>query len=400
MTTTEEPRPIELRRAGFGPAPDAAALRERPGVVRVPTPFGPPAWLLTRHADVRRMLGDAASFRNGWTPDELAGGPRRDPRQLSGDRSGNLLSLDPPDHTRLRRLLTPEFTVRRMRRLEPRIVEIVDGHLDAVQRHGAPADLVSLFALPVPSLVICELLGVPPGDQDEFQTRTARQLDTTLGEREREALAAEALAYMQDLVARARRDPGEDLIGMLIREHAGAMTDAELVGIANLLLVAGHETTSNMLALGTLALLRHPEQAALVRDDPDAVPGAVEELLRWISIVNSGSPRLASRDVEIDGTTIPAGDLVLFNLPAANRDPAVAEDPDRLDVTRRPTNHVAFGHGVHHCLGAPLARAEMRVAFPALLRRFPGLRLATGEDGVAWASHKAIFGLGELPVAW
>lgn len=400
MTTTEDPRPIELRRDGFGPAPDAEALREQPGVARVPTPFGPTARLLTRHADVRRMLGDAETFRNGWTPEDLTDGPRRDPRQLSGDRSGNLLSLDPPDHTRLRRLLTPEFTVRRMRRLEPRIVEIVDDHLDALARLGSPADLVAHFALPIPSLVICELLGVPPADQDEFQTRTARQLDMTLGEQERTELAAEALAYMQNLVARARRAPGEDLLGMLIREHADAMSDAELVGIANLLLVAGHETTSNMLALGTLALLRHPEQLALVRDDPAAVPAAVEELLRWLSIVNSGSPRLATRDVEIDGSTIRAGELVLFNLPAANRDPAVTDDPDRLDVTRRATNHVAFGHGIHHCLGAPLARAEMRVAFPALLRRFPDLRLATGENDVAWASHKAIFGLEELPVAW
>ncbi|WP_083275196.1 cytochrome P450 [Pseudonocardia sp. HH130630-07] len=348
MTTTRDTRPVELRRTGFGPAPDAEALRAEPGVVRVPTPFGPSAWLLTRHADVRRMLGDAEVFRNGWTPADLADGPRRDPRQLSGDRSGNLLSLDPPDHTRLRRLLTPEFTVRRMRRLEPRIVEIVDDHLDAVERHGEPADLVSLFALPVPSLVICELLGVPPSDQDEFQARTARQLDMTLSEADRTALAAEALAYMQDLVARARRAPGEDLIGMLIREHSGAMTDAELVGIANLLLVAGHETTSNMLALGTLALLRHPDQLAVVRDDPGAVPPAVEELLRWISIVNSGSPRLAASDVEIGGSRIRAGDLVLFNLPAANRDPAVTDDPDRFDVTRRATNHVAFGHGIHH----------------------------------------------------
>ena len=392
---------VDLRREGFGPAPDAVALREREGLVRIPTPFGPAAWLLTRHADVRAMLGDADAFANGWTPEDI--GSARDPRQLSGDRTGNLLSLDPPDHTRLRRMLTPEFTVRRMRRLEPRIVEIVDEHLDALQHHGPLADLVATFALPIPSLVICELLGVPAADQDEFQERTAKQLDTTLPEAEKVALAAEALAYMQGLVARARRDPGEDLIGMLIREHGGDdadLTDAELVGVANLLLVAGHETTSNMLALGTLALLRHPEQLAVVRDDPDAVPAAVEELLRWLSIVNSGSPRLARRDVEIDGVTIHRGDLVSFQLPAANRDPAVVDDPETLDVTRRATNHVAFGHGVHHCLGAPLARMEMRVAFPALLRRFPGLRLAVADDEVRWATHRAIHGLVELPVAW
>ncbi|WP_433802079.1 cytochrome P450 [Actinomycetospora sp. CA-084318] len=395
MSTTE----ITTRREGFGPAPDVVAVREAEGVVRVPTPFGPAAWLLTRHEDVRRMLGDADGFANGWTPADL-GESGRDPRQLSGDRAGNLLALDPPDHTRLRRLLTPEFTVRRMRRLEPRIVEIVDAHLDAMAAAGAPADLVSTFALPIPSLVICELLGVPTGDQEEFQERTSRQLDTTLPEAEKVALAAEALAYMQSRVATARRDPGEDLLGMLIREHADAIADDELVGVANLLLVAGHETTSNMLALGTLALLRHPQQLARVRDDDDAVPAAVEELLRWLAIVNSGSPRLARTDVEIGGATIRAGDLVSFNLPTANRDPALVDDPETLDVTRPPTSHLAFGHGIHHCLGAPLARLEMRVAFPALLRRFPGLRLAVPDEEIRFASHRAIHGLVELPVAW
>ncbi|MER7013818.1 cytochrome P450 [Saccharopolyspora sp. NPDC000359] len=386
-------------RTGFSPAPDMAALRDRPGITQVPTPFGPSAWLLTRHADVRQMLGDAETFRNGWGPEDLDG-LALDPRQLSGDRSGNLLSLDPPDHTRLRRMLTPEFTVRRMRRLEPRIVEIVDQHLDAMERRGAPVDLVAEFALPIPSLVICELLGVPTADQAEFQARTNRQLDTTLPQSEKVELAAQSLAYMNELVARARRDPGEDLIGMLIRDHDDRLSNAELVGIANLLLVAGHETTSNMLGLGTLALLRHPDQLALVRDDPETVPKAVEELLRWLSVVNGGSPRMATRDVEFAGRTIRRGDLVVFNLPAANRDPELTDDPDRLDITRPASPHLGFGHGVHHCLGAPLARMEMRIAFPALLRRFPGLRLAVPDEAVAFATHQAIYGLKELPVAW
>jgi cytochrome P450 len=387
-----------MRRTGFEPVPELVALRESAGIVQVPTPFGPSAWMLTRYADVRRMLGDAEAFANGWTPADLAGG--RDPRQLSGDRAGNLLSLDPPDHTRLRRMLTPEFTVRRMRRLEPRIVEIVEHHLDALERHGPPADLVAGYALPIPSLVICELLGVPATDQDEFQQRTRRQLDMTLPEQEKVELARQSLAYMQGLVERARRAPGEDLLGMLIRDHDDDLSNAELVGIGNLLLVAGHETTSNMLGLGSLALLRHPDQLALVRDDPAAVGPAVEELLRWLSIVNSGSPRLATRDVEFGTTTVRRGDLVLFNLPTANRNPGLLDDPERLDVTRKATGHVGFGHGIHHCLGAPLARLEMQIAFPALLRRFPGLHLAVDDDQVAFAPHKAIYGLEELPVAW
>ena len=211
--------PLVLRRDGFGPAPDATALREAEGLVPFPTPFGPPAWLLTRHADVRAMFGDADAFANGWTPEDTGEGQprpapalRRPSRQPARARPAGPLPPAPHAH--------PRVTVRRMRRLEPRIVEIVDEHLDSLERHGPPADLVVTFALPIPSLVICELLGVPAADQDEFQQRTSAQLDTTLPEAERVALAAEALAYMQDLVARARRNPGEDLIGMLIREHS------------------------------------------------------------------------------------------------------------------------------------------------------------------------------------
>ncbi|MBA8826270.1 cytochrome P450 [Saccharopolyspora lacisalsi] len=399
---TPTPTPLDMRRTGFGPAPEAAAVRARDGIVRVPTPFGPSAWLLTRHADVRRMLGDTENFINGWGPEDLAtgDGPERDPRQLSGDRSGNLLALDPPDHNRLRRMLTPEFTVRRIRRLEPRITQIVDEHLDALERHGPPADLVAQYALPIPSLVICELLGVPPADRDEFQQRTSRQLDTTVPEDDQVELSRQSLAYMTELVDRARQDPGDDLIGTLIREHDEKLTNAELVGVANLLLVAGHETTSNMLGLGTLALLRHPDQLELVRDDPETVPGAVEELMRWLSVVNGGSPRMATRDVEVDGATVRCGDLVLFNLPAANRDPALADDPERFDITRTTNQHLGFGHGIHHCIGAPLARMEMKIAFPALLRRFPGLRLAVPDDEVDFATNQAIYGLKRLPVAW
>jgi len=276
----------------------------------------------------------------------------------------------------------------------------VDDHLDAMERKGPPADLVSEFALPIPSLVICELLGVPTADQEEFQERTRRQMVAGISEAEQIALAKDSLAYMRDLVDRKRRDPGDDILGMLVREHADDVTRDELVGIAGLLLLAGHETTSNMLGLGTLALLRHPEQLALVRDDPAAVPGAVEELLRWLSVVNGGGPRMATRDVEIGGKQIRRGDLVAFNLPTANRDPALLEDPERLDVTRSSSTHVGFGHGVHHCLGAPLARLEMRIAFPALLRRFPNLALACSYDEVPFAVNKTIYGLESLPVTW
>jgi cytochrome P450 len=315
-------------------------------------------------------------------------------------RAGGLLGLDPPEHQRLRRMLTPEFTIRRIQRLEPRIVEIVDQHLDAMESAGPPVDLVESFALPIPSLVICELLGVPYDDRADFQRRSARQLDLSIPIPERIALQRQGRAYMQSLVERSRLHPGEDILGMLIRDHGDELTDDELVGIAGLLLLAGHETTSNMLGLGTLALLRHPDQLAIVRDDPDAVAPAVEELLRWLSIVHSAIPRITTTDVEVAGVPIPAGQLVFVSLPSANRDPDFIDAPEVLDIRRGAIGHLGFGHGVHHCLGAPLARMEMRIAFPRLLRRFPTLALAEDFSGVAFRSFHFIYGLKALQVTW
>ncbi|GAA3353493.1 cytochrome P450 [Saccharopolyspora gregorii] len=224
----------------------------------------------------------------------------------------------------------------------------------------------------MPSLVICELLGVPYADRDEFQTRTGTILDTSLPEDVRRQASLAQRAYMRELVERAQADPGEDMLGMLVREHGHELETPDLTGIASLLLLAGHETTSNMLGLGTLALLRHPDQLALVRDDPERVAPAVEELMRWLSIVHSGTPRVTTTEVEIAGRVIPAGEMVVFALPAANRDPELVDDPDALDITRKPTNHIGFGHGIHHCLGAPLARMEMRIAFPRAAAGVPG----------------------------
>jgi cytochrome P450 len=297
-------------------------------------------------------------------------------------------------------MLTPEFTIRRMKRLEPRIVEIVDRQLDAMEKAGPPVDLVEYFALPIPSLVICELLGVPYEDREDFQRRSARQIDLSIPIPDRLELQRQGRAYMGSLVARARRRPGDDIIGMLVREHGSELTDDELIGVAGLLLLAGHETTSNMLGLGTLALLRHPDQLAAVREDPDAVGPAVEELLRWLSIVHAAIPRITTTDVEVAGVRIPAGELVFASLPSGNRDPDFIDEPEVLDIRRGALGHLAFGHGVHHCLGAPLARMEMRIAFPALLRRFPTLSLAEDFADVQFRSFHFIYGLKSLEVAW
>ncbi|MCD2186853.1 cytochrome P450 [Actinomycetospora soli] len=381
--------PLHMQRDRYDPPSRMAELREQPGLERVTTPLGLHAWLATRYEDVREVLGDATRFSSAGMP-ALPGSD-------DDQRAGNLLTLDPPDHTRLRRMLTGEFTVRRIRRLQPRIEQIVDEHLDAMERAGSPADLVEAFALPIPSLVICELLGVPYADRGEFHRRAAIQLDLTRPLAERGAVAAESRAYMGTLVDRASADPGEDMLGMLVREHGAEFSRAELVGVASLLLIAGHETTANMLALGTLALLEHPEQAAAVRADPTATAPAVEELMRYLSVVHSGVPRRVTRDTEVAGTALAEGDFVVVSLPAADRDRALVEDPERLDVGRAAAPHVAFGHGVHHCLGAPLARMEMATAFPALLRRFPSLAVAGDPE---FRSAAVVYGLRHLPVSW
>ena len=393
--------PLHMRREGFDPVPEMAALRDDEGVRQVETAFGMPAFLVARHADVKAVLADSARFSNdSRRAFDAPGAPKLSAEERDRMRAGNLLGVDPPEHTRLRRMLTPEFTVRRMRRLEPRIVEIVDDHLDAMEKAGPPCDLVADFALPIPSLVICELLGVPYADRESFQQRTSKLLDISLPMDERLELGRESREYMADLVARAQAAPGEDMLGMLVRDHGDDLSTDELIGIAGLLLIAGHETTSNMLGLGALALLRHPEQLALVRDDPAAVAPAVEELLRFLGIVHSGIPRTTTRDVEVGGIAIPADSLVILALATANRDPRFLADGDRLDVTRDAAGHVAFGHGVHHCLGAPLARMEMRIAFPALLRRFPRLALAVPFDEVEFRAFHFIYGLRSLPVTW
>jgi cytochrome P450 len=401
MTQAPELPPVHMRRDAFDPTPELREIRETVGVRTAKNAFGMDVFLVTRHEDIKEVLSDHERFSNGRPPGFVVpGAPDIPEEELASARAGNLLSLDPPEHQRVRRMLTAEFTIRRMRLLAPRIVEIVDAQLDAMEKAGPPADLVESFALPIPSLVICELLGVPYDDREDFQRRSARQLDFSVPIPERLELSRRNREYMGSLIERARRQPGGDILGMLVREHGAELTDDELIGIASLLLLAGHETTSNMLGLGTLALLRHPDQLAAVRDDPGAIGPAVEELLRWLSIVHSAIPRITTTDVEIAGVPIPAGQLVFVSLPSGNRDPDFVDSPEVLDIGRGAPGHLAFGHGVHHCLGAPLARMEMRIAFPALLRRFPALALATDFGDVSFRSFHFIYGLKSLEVVW
>ena len=386
---TEAPTlPVHLRRNGYEPIPELAKLREEQPVSPAEMLNGGTGWLVTRYDDVRHVLSDVEHFSNRWEPSETG-----------GDGSGFLLGYDPPDHTSLRKLLTGEFTVRRLRRLESRINAIIAEHLDRMEQAGPPTDLVESFALPIPSLVICELLGIPYADRADFQRRSNIRLDMSLPIEYRMEVEAEGLEYMAKLVAEQRRDPDEDMIGMLIREHGDGITDRELSGLADLLLLAGHETTSNMLGLGTLLLLRNPEQLAFARD-PRNIDQAVEEMLRYLSIVRTVIPRLARKDVELGGQKISAGEVVICSVPAANRDPVLDPSADEFDVTRRISAHLAFGHGLHHCLGAPLARMEMRLAFPALFERFPTLRLAIPVEDVKYRAFSFVFGVAALPLEW
>jgi cytochrome P450 len=403
--------PLGLRRDGLDPDPEVTALREHDGICPVTTLAGHRAELVAGFQDARTVHGDPA-FGFEAVPPPPGMPAEVGAAEIRRRRSGMLLMLDPPDHTRLRRMLTGRFTVRAMKALEPRVAAIVDEALEAMAHGGPPADLVADFALPVPSLVICELLGVPYADRDGFQARAFQTLRSDLAPAERAEVIRASREYMATLVARARQDPGDDLIGMLVREHGdrpaadGGIDDDELAGLANLLLVAGHETTSNVIALGTLELLRDPSQMALLRtavDDPDpaALHRAVEEMLRVVSPVSAGFPRMATRDVVVGSHEVPAGTLVTASLCAANRDPALgAGNLDELDLAREPLPHVAFGYGIHHCLGAPLARIELRIAFTALLRRFPGLALAVDPAELEYRHDALIHGVEALPVTW
>lgn len=398
------PELVDRGRCPFDPPAAVRRMREQAPVGAVPMLNGTTAWMVTGYDEARLVLSDPRFSSDRFRSDSLMNDVPAEVREKLFDersRAGSFISMDPPEHSRYRKLLTGQFTVRRMRRLTPRISEIVTEHLDAMLAGGTSADLVTAFALPVPSLVICELLGVRYADRAEFQDRTATMLnlDTPFGELLR--VRDEMRGFMQRLVTAKRARPTDDLLSGLIHGAAQpALTDDELVGIANLLLIAGHETTANMFGLGAFALLQHPEQLAALRDDPTVIDGAVEELLRYLSIVHLGLVRITTEAVQLGGQQIPAGGTVLISLPEANRDPEHWSDPASLDLARERGPHLAFGHGVHQCLGQQLARVEMTVGFTELLRRLPGLRLTVAAEDVPLRSDMIVYGVRSLPVAW
>ncbi|MER6345934.1 cytochrome P450 [Streptomyces sp. NPDC001595] len=396
--TASVPMPHNQRPARCPFRPDAGLeqLRDDAELPRVPA-FNPQlgpfeAVLVTRFDEVRQVLADPR-YEAGFAFD------RTGPRTVM-NQPGILLNYDGEEHTHYRRMLSGAFTVKRVRSLAPAIRRVVDERLDALEQAGPGADLIETFAGPVPLLVICELLGVPAEDRDGVQRRSAIGTDVSNSlETQLENFAAMA-AYMGDLIRRQRADPGDDILGDLIRRHGDELSDDELIGMGNSILVAGHETVSSMIGLSTLALLRDPAQLAIVRDDESVAVGAVEELLRLLSVAPP-LVRQAGTDLELGGQPVKAGERVLLSTLAAHHGPGlVSGDPGRLDVRRRPVAHLAFGYGAHQCIGQQLARLELQIALPALLRRLPGLRLAVEFDAVEYRDDALVYGVERLPVTW
>lgn len=391
--------PRDARPGPFDPPEVLKRLREENPLVPMRFADGHVGWLVTGYAAVRSVLSDPRFSARPELAHLVIDVPAAQVvtgMRLSGP--GMFVLTDPPEHTRYRKLLISEFTVRRMARLEPRIAEITRSCLDAMEEAGPPVDLVEAFAFPIPSRVICELLGIPYADREEFE----RAMNVMVGYNTGQAQAAKALdtvlGFFPPLIERRRKEPTDDMFSGLV--NSGQLSDKELATIGYILFAGGLETTANMLSLGSFALLQHPEQMEALRRDPHNVGTAVEELLRYLTIGQFGPQRTALEDVEVEGTLIKKGQAVMVSLPAANRDPARFDDPDTLDITRPAHGHIAFGHGFHQCLGQQLARAEMRHAFPALLERFPDLRLAVPADEVPTREDMYIYGVHRLPVAW
>jgi len=355
-----------------------------------------PTWVISRYDDIRAALLDPRLSAN--TLGEL--------RAKTADDADVVVfaRIDDPEHNRLRRMMTRDFTFRRAESMRPQIEELVDDFIDEMIRKGPPADLVRDFALPVPSLVISLLLGVPYEDHEFFQQHSTKGLDSRSTDEEKLAAIGAMFDYMWKLAELKEREPGDDLMSRLMTDYVakGELSRETAVMNGVILLQAGHETTAGMISLGTIALLQNPDQLRRIRetDDPALIANLVEELMRYLSIVHSQVDRVAVEDLTINGQLIRAGEHVLMNLPAGNWDAAFVDDPDTLDVDRSARGHLGFGFGVHQCIGQNLARVELQIALTTLFRRLPGLRLTVPEEELSFAGEQEIYTIHELPVTW
>ncbi len=355
-----------------------------------------PTWMISRYDDIRAALTDM----------RLSANTLGDLRARGEDDNDVVVfaRIDDPEHNRLRRMMTRDFTFRRAESMRPQIQELVDGFLDDMIRKGPPADLVRDFALPVPSLVISLLLGVPYEDHEFFQQHSTKGLDSRSTDEEKLVAIGAMFDYMWKLSELKEREPGDDLMSRLMTDYVakGQLSRDTAVMNGVILLQAGHETTAGMISLGTIALLQHPDQLARLQatDDPAVIADMVEELMRYLSIVHSQVDRVALEDLTIDGQLIRAGERVLMNLPAGNWDTAFVDDPARLDIERNARGHLGFGFGVHQCIGQNLARVELQIALTTLFRRLPALALAVPIDELSFAGQQEIYTIHDLPVTW
>jgi len=379
------------------PVPEIRTISGGRPVFRAELPDGRIAWLVTGYDNVRLVLVDQRFSR------ALAVAPGQARPGFEMFAAGSINGTDPPEHTRLRKLVASAFTARRVEALRPRVTSIVNQLIDAMARRPQPTDLVAGFSLPLPAQVICEMLGVPAADTGQFHAWS----DTIMGDWQRDSdeimtALAELYGYFGALIEIKRARPADDLISGLIaaRDDADRLSEQELTVMCCTLLIGGHETTANQINLSLLLLFDHPGQVAKLRADPGLIPAAVEELLRYVRLGSLPPARVTTEDVQLGGVTIPAGEQVMPLFGTANRDPSVFTDPGRFDVTRDAASHLTFGAGVHHCLGAQLARVELQEAFRGLVGRLPGLRLAVPAGDLEFKPGMAIHSLRELPVRW
>lgn len=396
----EYPLPRPMQRCPFDPPEEFRRLRAEQPVSRVRLWNGETAWLVTRYDDVRDVLSDprlSSDMRKPGFPAHSAG------VAATRQKHRTFLNMDDPEHAVHRRMVTRDFMIKRVEQLRPKIQRHVDELVEGFASGPKPADLVGGIALPVTSAVISELLGVPYEDHEFFQECSSKLVSGETDVEEQLQAYEDLREYLRELVDRKRVEPAQDVISHLVElEGQGALTTDELLNMLRLLLGAGHETTANMIALGTLALLEHPDQLALMRDaeSPQQVAGAVEELLRYLTISHFGRRRVATADLEIGGQLIRAGEGVVVANDSANRDPDAFPNPDVLDLTRDARHHLTFGYGPHQCLGQPLARVELQVVYPTLLRRMPDLRLAVPVEKLPFKTHMVFYGLFAMPVTW
>ncbi|MBT2230017.1 cytochrome P450 [Nonomuraea sp. NEAU-A123] len=403
MTSTLNPAEIpeypmaRAKGCPFDPPPALQAKQAEGPLSKVRLWDGSTPWVVTRYAEQRALLADPRVSSDITRP----GYPS--PAPLNGSSPISFILMDDPEHARLRRMVTAPFTIKRVEAMRPAVQKIVDDLIDDLLAGPKPVDLVTAFALPVPSLVICELLGVPYADHDFFQENSKTIINREASTEQRAAALGHLGGYLHNLLDEKLANPGDDLLsGLTERIKTGELSQRDAAGIGVLLLIAGHETTANMIALGTLALLENPGQLALLRDteDPKLVSSAVEELLRYLHITHNGRRRLALEDIELDGQIIRAGDGLIMANDIGNRDPDAFPDPDRLDIQRDARHHVAFGFGVHQCLGQPLARMELQVVYSTLYKRIPTLRLAADLEEIPFKHDGSVYGVYSLPVTW